>query len=305
MKKYSYNGVVNFYKGAGLSSNSAMQKVRHIFDKAKAGHTGTLDPDAVGVLPIVLGKSTKLSDYIMSDEKEYRAEVKLGVRTDTLDLSGTVLSTDETVVPQERVLEVINSFKKEYEQLPPMYSAIKINGQKLYDLARNGIEVERQKRLVNIIDIKVIEIVDDFTYIIDVTCSKGTYIRSLCSDIGEELGVGASMGKLIRQRTGDFKIEDAYTIEQLLELKEKGELISAVIPPEILLSSYKKVVCKKTAEKFLVNGNKLDIKFIESDETLIKDEKYLVYFENDLIGLYANDGAFLSPEIILFDFNSK
>ncbi len=305
MKKNSYNGVVNFYKEAGLSSNTAMQKVRHIFDKAKAGHTGTLDPDAVGVLPIVLGKSTRLSDYIMSDEKEYRAELKLGVRTDTLDLSGTVLSTDETLIPSDKVISIINSFQKEYEQLPPMYSAIKINGKKLYDLARNGVEVERKKRLVNIIKINVVEKVDDFTYIIDVTCSKGTYIRSLCSDIGEELGVGASMGKLIRQRTGDFKLEDAYTLEQLLELKEKGELESAVITPDKLLAQYKKVVCKSLAEKFLVNGNKLDNKFIESDEVLIKNDKYLVYYEDDLIGLYINDGAFLSPEIILFDFNSK
>lgn len=301
--KNLYNGVVNLYKEPGMSSNTAMQKVRSVFDRAKGGHTGTLDPDAEGVLPIVLGKSTKLSDYIMSDEKEYRAELKLGITTDTLDLSGTIISEDKTVIDQKIVLDTIKSFEKEYEQLPPMYSAIKVNGKKLYELARDGIEIERKKRLINIKKIDVVEIIDEYTYLIDITCSKGTYIRSLCADIGDELKVGGCMGKLIRTRTGDFKVEDSYTLDQLQSLKDDGKLLTALIPPDVLLSDYKKVICSNDANKFLVNGNKLDCRFLKSDETLETDEKVLVYDENDnFIGLYTIDNNFAVPDIILFDF---
>ncbi len=302
--KNSYNGVVNLYKEPGMSSNTAMQKVRRIFDKAKGGHTGTLDPDAEGVLPIVLGKSTKLSDFLMSDEKEYRAELKLGIVTDTFDTSGTVIETNDMIISEERVLEVIKSFEKEYDQVPPMYSAIKINGQKLYDLARKGIEVERKSRTVNIKKINVIEKKDDYTYIIDVICSKGTYIRSLCFDIGHELSVGASMGKLIRLRTGDFKVEDAFTLKQLEEFKDNDNLESILIRPDKLLEDYEKVVCKEEAKKYLVNGNKLSNNFITFENSLLKDKKYRVYFQDDFIGLYTNDGDFLVPDLILFDFNN-
>ncbi len=300
--KNLYNGVVNLYKEPNMSSNTAMQKVRSIFAKAKGGHTGTLDPDAEGVLPIVLGKCTRLSDMLMSDEKEYRAELKLGIITDTLDLSGEVLQTNDTVLNKETVIDGIMSFEKKYEQMPPMYSAIKINGQKLYDLARKGIEVERKTRLVNIKSINIVEVVDDFTYIIDVVCSKGTYIRSLCFDIGEKLGVGASMGKLIRLRTGDFKVEQAFTLAQLQQLKEDNKLLDALITPEELLKDYRKVTCKKEAEKFLVNGNRLDLKFISSESELKIGEKCLVKYDNNIIGIYENDGKFLNPEIILFAF---
>lgn len=302
--KNSYNGVVNLYKESGISSNSAMQKVRSIFDKVKGGHTGTLDPDAEGVLPIVLGKSTKLSDFLMSDEKEYRAELKLGIITDTLDLSGNILKTDQTVLDQEYVINAIKSFEKEYEQTPPMYSAIKVNGQKLYDLARKGIEVERKKRKVNIKKIEIVEIVDEFTYIIDIVCSKGTYIRSLCADIGDKLDVGASMGKLIRLRTGEFKSCNSYTLSQLQQLKDNDKLSSVVISPDEILKDYKKIICNLDAKKYIENGNKLDKKFFDNSK-LEKNEKYLVYFDENLIGLYNFTGNLLNPEIILFDFNQK
>ncbi len=302
--KNSYNGVINFYKEPGMSSNGAMQKVRHLCGKVKAGHTGTLDPDAEGVLPIVIGKCTKLSDSLMSDEKEYRAEIKLGVKTDTLDLSGTVLEKDDTIFEKEQVISVIKSFEKEYEQLPPMYSAIKINGKKLYDLARKGEEVERKKRLVNIKSINLVEVIDEYTYVVDVVCSKGTYIRSLCSDIGEALGTFAAMGKLIRLRTGDFTSDKAYKLEELIAMKEEGKLLDAVITPEELLKDYEKAYCQKAAEKFLINGNKLGNNFVTCKSEYIKGEKYVVYYEGNLIGIYSNDGNFLNPDIILFDFNN-
>lgn len=300
MIKTTYNGVVNLYKEAGMSSNTAMQKVRRIFDKVKGGHTGTLDPDAEGVLPIVLGKCTKLSDMIMSDEKIYVAELKIGITTDTLDLSGNVLTTNDTILDEKFVVETIRSFEKEYEQLPPMYSAIKVNGQKLYDLAREGIEIERKKRLVNIKEIINILKVDDSTYMFTVLCSKGTYIRSLCDDIGKELLVGACMGKLIRTRTGDFLAEESYTLSQLEEMKENGNLLDAVIKPEELLSQYKKIVCSSSAKKFIDNGNKLSLNYFKEKDELILNDKYLVYFENNLIGLYQNEGDLLSPDLILF-----
>ncbi len=302
--KNSFNGVINFYKEPGMSSNGAMQKVRHLCDKAKAGHTGTLDPDAEGVLPIVLGKCTKLSDLLMSDEKEYRAEIRFGIKTDTLDLSGTILEKNDTIYEKDEVVKVIKSFIKEYEQLPPMYSAIKINGKKLYDLARKGEEVERKKRVVNIKNIEIVEVVDEYTYIVDIICSKGTYIRSLCSDIGEGLGTCASMGKLIRLRTGEFNSKDAFRLEELIALKENGNLFDAVIKPNELLKDYKKAYCKKAAEKFLINGNKLGIDFVSTEKEYVIGEKYVVYYENNLIGVYINDGKFLNPDIILFDFNN-
>lgn len=301
--KNQYSGVVNLYKEPNMSSNTAMQKVRTIFDRVKGGHTGTLDPDAEGVLPIVLGKCTKLSNEIMSDEKEYRAELKLGVKTDTLDMSGTVLEEDYRLISEDDVVNAIKSFQKEYEQMPPMYSAIKIDGKKLYELARKGVEVERKTRLVNIKKIEVIEKKDDFTYIIDVTCSKGTYIRSLCSDIGEALGTYACMGKLIRTRTGDFDIKDSYKLEDLEKLKSENNLLSALITPDVLLKNYNKVVCKKEAYKFLINGNKLDINFLKKDKELVQNERVVVFDEeNNLIGTYIVDGKFLSPDIILHIF---
>lgn len=301
--KNQYSGVVNLYKEPNMSSNTAMQKVRTIFDRVKGGHTGTLDPDAEGVLPIVLGKCTKLSNEIMSDEKEYRAELKLGLKTDTLDMSGTVLEEDYRLISEDDVVNAVKSFQKEYEQMPPMYSAIKIDGKKLYELARKGVEVERKTRLVNIKKIEVIEKKDDFTYIIDVTCSKGTYIRSLCSDIGEKLGTYACMGKLIRTRTGDFDIKDSYKLEDLEKLKSENNLLSALITPDVLLKNYNKVVCKKEAYKFLINGNKLDINFLKKDKELVQNERVVVFDEeNNLIGTYIVDGKFLSPDIILHIF---
>lgn len=302
--KNLYSGVVNLYKPPNMSSNTAMQKVRTIFDRVKGGHTGTLDPDAEGVLPIVLGKCTKLSNDIMSDEKEYRAHLILGTTTDTLDLSGTVLNTNKTVVDKEHVIEVIRSFQKEYEQVPPMYSAIKVDGKKLYDLARKGVTIDRKTRLVNISKIDVVEVIDDYTYVIDVTCSKGTYIRSLCQDIGDALLVGGCMGKLVRTRTGEFTIENSYTLEQLQQLKDDGTLSDALITTEVLLKDYQKAVCNNMANKFLINGNKINTRFLQSDKDFTQNQRITIYNdENILVGLYIIEEDFAIPDIILHTFS--
>lgn len=302
--KNLYSGVVNLYKPKNMSSNSAMQKVRTIFDRAKGGHTGTLDPDAEGILPIVLGKCTKLSNDIMSDEKEYRAHLILGTTTDTLDLSGTVLNINKTVIDKDSVISAIKSFQKEYEQLPPMYSAIKVDGKKLYDLARQGVTIDRKKRLVNIKKIDVIEVIDDYTYVIDVTCSKGTYIRSLCQDIGDKLLVGGCMGKLVRTRTGQFSIENSYTLEELEQLKNDGNLSEALITTETLLKDYQKAVCSPMANKFLINGNKINTRFLQSDKGFIQNQRITIYNdENILVGLYIIEEDFAIPDIILHTFS--
>ena len=185
------NGVLNIFKNSGMSSFDVVRIVKKVACEKKVGHTGTLDPEAIGVLPVCLGKATKIIDYIMNDKKSYKVKFKLGVTTTTYDLEGEILSeTDTSNITVEETLEAINKFKGTYNQVPPMYSALKKNGVRLYELARKGIEVEREGRPITIYDIKDIEI--NLPYIsMEVTCSKGTYIRSLCYDIGEELKVGA------------------------------------------------------------------------------------------------------------------
>ena len=212
----SYDGVINIFKPVGITSHGVISRVRKILDMKKVGHTGTLDPDADGVLPICVGKGTKLSERLMNKDKTYLAVMKLGVTTDTQDASGNVMETREVTVTEEDVLGVISGFIGDIKQIPPMYSAIKINGRKLYELARKGIEVERKPRGVTIYSIKDITISGD-SVTMTVECSKGTYIRTLCHDIGEKLGCGAHMARLTRTRAGMFDIKNSVTLDELNE----------------------------------------------------------------------------------------
>ena len=198
------NGVLNIFKPKGMTSFDVVREVKKVCKIKKVGHTGTLDPEATGVLPICIGKATKIIDYIMDSEKIYEVTFKLGIRTTTYDLEGEVLEEREcSLLKDEEILNAINSFKGEYCQVPPMYSALKQNGVRLYELARKGIEVERPGRNIIIYNIEDIKI--DNPYIsMKVTCSKGTYIRSLCFDIGERLGVYAAMTELCRLKTSRF-----------------------------------------------------------------------------------------------------
>lgn len=231
------NGIINVYKEKGFTSHDVVAKLRGILHMKKIGHTGTLDPDAVGVLPVCLGKGTGLCSMITDWTKTYEAVMLLGTVTDTQDTSGTVLKTREVNVTKRQILEVCSSFEGEYDQIPPMYSALKVNGKKLYELARAGVEVERKPRRIKINSLRVndINLEDDIkTVTITVDCSKGTYIRTLCQDIGEKLGCGACMMELIRTRVGDFLIDDTLTLNQIAAYMIKGEMEEHIITALIL-----------------------------------------------------------------------
>ena len=232
------SGVVVVYKEAGMTSFGVVSRLRRIFDQKKIGHTGTLDPDAEGVLPVCLGKATRLVEHFSHGTKSYEAVMKLGVVTDTQDLSGTVLSTSDIHCTEEDIRRTVSSFIGPQIQIPPMYSAVKVNGKKLYELARKGIEIERQGRQVEFHDIEILE--TSLPYVkIAVSCSHGSYIRTLCHDIGQRLGCGAAMGHLLRTRVEQFSLSDALTLEEVRKRKEEEDFLgkgnkhySFVIPPD-------------------------------------------------------------------------
>lgn len=208
------DGIINVYKPLGLSSHGVVSRVRHILNMKRVGHTGTLDPMAEGVLPICVGQGTKASDMLTDSDKQYRAVMRLGVVTDSQDMQGEVLEERSVACTEAEVIAAVESFVGEISQIPPMYSAIKVGGKKLYELARKGIEVERKPRQVTIKGIQIEEINLPFVTML-VDCSKGTYIRTLCNDIGEKLGCGGAMDSLVRTKAGGFSIEDAVSLEQL------------------------------------------------------------------------------------------
>jgi len=297
------NGVINVYKERGYTSHDVVNILKRTL-KTKAGHTGTLDPEAEGVLPIVLGKSTKLADYIMAEDKIYEAIIHFGVTTDTQDMTGNVITDNRPVsISKEQLLIALEKFRGEISQIPPMYSAIKIGGEKLYNLARKGIEVERKPRQVTIDDIELIEIGIETARIL-VKCSKGTYIRSLCADIGEALGSGAAMGDLLRRASGDFHLKDAIKIDDIKLLFDEGKIADYIIPPEAFFKKYPKAYAKPGANKFISNGNKFSAELIET-EKLEKNQKCRLYVnDSQFVGLYILDeSGILKPEIILIDLN--
>ena len=206
------HGILNVYKEKGYTSHDVVAKLRGIVGQKKIGHTGTLDPDAVGVLPVCLGKATKLCDMLTDKDKTYEAILLLGRSTDTQDTSGATLTTrDTSALTEEKVTEVIESYVGEYDQIPPMYSALKVNGKKLYELAREGKVVERKARRVVIYQIRILKM--ELPRVkMEVSCSKGTYIRTLCHDIGETLGCGGCMESLVRTRVSSFRIADSMTL---------------------------------------------------------------------------------------------
>lgn len=225
------DGIIVVNKGEGITSHSVVSRVKRLFSASKAGHTGTLDPLATGVLPVLIGRGVKASEFMLSSDKYYRAELTLGITTDTEDITGEVLTRTENKMPAEKeVLAAISGFVGNIKQTPPMYSALKIGGKKLCDLAREGKTVEREARDITIFSIDVERIADD-RYSLHVHCSKGTYIRTLCADIGKALGVGGCMSALMRERASVFSLEDARTLEEIEAMTEEQRL-SLVVPVE-------------------------------------------------------------------------
>ena len=290
------NGVLNIFKPKGMSSFDAVRVAKKVAGTGKVGHTGTLDPEATGVLPICIGRATKIIDYIMDSEKVYEVTLKLGIRTTTYDLEGEVLEErDPSHLTEKEILNSINSFKGEYSQIPPMYSALKQNGVRLYELARKGIEVERKGRLINIHNLEDVKINNPYISM-KVTCSKGTYIRSLCYDIGEKLGVFATMTQLNRAKTSVFSQEKSININELT----KENINDYILSMEEALEKYDKIVVNKKYVKLLVNGVRVaDGRFTK--DKVINNKLYRVYDdENNFIGLgERNDAGFKIEKLLI------
>ena len=292
------NGVINIYKNTGMTSFDVVAMVRRVAKMKKVGHTGTLDPAASGVLPVCLGKATKIIDYIMENKKVYRVNLKLGMVTDTYDLEGEVLrEKDASHITKDEILNCINSFLGTIDQVPPMYSALKQNGVRLYELARQGIEVHREARKVTIYSIENIKIESNDNIQMDVCCSKGTYIRSLCYDIGEKLNIGATMTALERIQNGPFTKEEAINIEDLTEKLLEKHIISI----EKALDSFEKITVNEKFGKLLRNGVKVFDNRMYSEEVEF-NKLYRVYEDNGVfLGLGKRDEKGFKLEKLLIE----
>lgn len=293
------NGIINVYKEKGFTSFDVCAKLRGILKQKKIGHTGTLDPDAEGVLPVCVGNATKLCDMLTDKDKVYEAVLTLGITTDTEDMTGEVLERRPVTATYDRVLEVIEQFIGTYDQIPPMYSALKVNGQKLYELARQGKVIERKPRTVTIHAIEILEVTPsyDCSDVVQevrmrVSCSKGTYIRSLCRDIGEALQCGGCMKSLIRTKVSIFTLENALRLAEIEECVKTQTLDQVMLPVDQLFLSMPKVVVKKEACKLLYNGNQLKEENItwENDSNHNNIDKIRVYDSEDVFtGIYEYD----------------
>ena len=279
------DGIVNVNKPLGITSHDVVYRLRKILNIKKIGHTGTLDPDASGVLPMCIGKGTKLAEYLTASDKQYMARLQLGAFTDTQDASGEVLESFDVNVTENEICDAVNSFVGEISQIPPMFSAIKIEGKKLYELAREGKTVEREPRkvVVNGIEIKNINL-EDGTVDMLVDCSKGTYIRTLCNDIGAALGCGGHMSALERTRSGRFSISEAFSLEQIEPMTEKGDY-SFLTHVSEALPEYRRIVLGGRNAWRVRNGIKIKV------EGLCDGETYRVFDEkNDFLALARKNG---------------
>lgn len=294
------HGVINVRKEKGMTSFSVVARCRRIFGQKKIGHTGTLDPDAEGVLVVCLGKGTKLVDMLSHGTKTYEAVLMLGCVTDTQDTSGTVLREYEVDVSPDEAEAAVLSFEGPQMQVPPMYSALKVDGKKLVDLARRGIEVERKAREVNFSDIEILE--TDLPRVrFRVTCSKGAYIRTLCEDIGMKLGCGGCMESLLRTRTGRFEIGEALTLDEISEKVSEGDL-SFVMPIDRFFDEYPKVQVPESLDADIRNGNRFELRGLSD----IPNKKVRVYLSDGAFaGIYKKSGKRFSLEKHFYIFDTE
>lgn len=287
---FMINGILNVYKEKGFTSHDVVAKLRGILHQKKIGHTGTLDPDAEGVLPICLGTATKLSDMLTDKSKTYHTVFKLGVVTDTQDITGTVQEENAVVCTEQQILDTIMSFVGKYEQVPPMYSAKKVNGKKLYEYAREGKVVERKACSVIIHSIEQIEVnLEKNEISMDVSCSKGTYIRTLCHDIGQQLGCGACMLSLLRTKVSTFYIKDSLSLEKIQLLQEKGELLSYVYSPEQVLGEFSSIKVLEKGDKLLYNGNALPKNLLAPMQEVSTEQVRVYDSKGKFVAIYGWD----------------
>ena len=289
-----YNGIINIYKEAGFTSHDVVAKLRGILKQKKIGHTGTLDPEAVGVLPVCLGKGTKVCDLLTDKDKVYETVMRLGVVTDTQDMTGNVLRESPVHVTREELEAVMRQFLGDYDQIPPMYSALKVQGKKLYELAREGRVIERKPRRVQILGLELRGMEEDGIHVhMRVHCSKGTYIRTLCHDIGERLGCGAAMEKLIRTQVGVFKIEDALTLAQVEACVQNQQIDHFIRSIDSMFSMWSAGRTGAAVDRLLYNGNMLYRKdmVLEEKREPESGEKFRVYdSQGQFCAVYVYDG---------------
>lgn len=276
------NGIIIVDKERGYTSHDVVAKMRGICGQRKIGHTGTLDPEATGVLPVCLGSGTKLCDMLTEKDKEYVTELLLGTETDTQDLTGQVLAERAVTATEEEVRRVCEGFAGDYEQIPPMYSAVKVNGRKLYELARAGKEVPRAARTVSIRELEILDCCLPLVKL-RVVCSRGTYIRTLCADIGGKLGCGGTMKSLRRTRSGSFGLEEAVTLGELQRLKEEGRLEEALRPVDSVFGDCPALHAKGEGDRILRNGNP-----VRPEQTLEKR----IYEPGQRVRFYDAEGRF-------------
>ena len=282
------DGIINVYKEKGFTSHDVVAKMRGILKQKKIGHTGTLDPMAEGVLPVCLGKATKLCDMLTDKTKTYEAVLLLGRETDTQDTTGEILAEYPVTADEAQVKEAVLSFFGHYDQIPPMYSALKVDGKKLYELARAGKEVERKARPVEILDIHV-DRIELPRVTMTVTCSKGTYIRTLCYDIGRKLGCGGCMESLLRTQVSGFCLKDSLTLTQIEELRDDGTLENHILAVDKVFSEYPALKMKQDFDRLVHNGNSFYRNQAEGDSRL-PDGLIRVYdSRNQFIGVYVPD----------------
>lgn len=275
------NGLIIINKPEGISSHSVVRRVKRALGAKKAGHTGTLDPMATGVLPVLIERGVKASEYMLSEDKHYLATLLLGMTTDTEDISGKLLTTSNEIPSENEVLQAVFSMQGKSLQTPPMYSAIKLGGKKLYELARQGEVVEREKREINVYEIKPKKI-NEKEYYLDVKCSKGTYIRTLCADIGEKLGCGAVMKTLERLEAGGFTIDEAITIDELenLSLEERER---RVLPVELIFKDLTRVTLSDFYARLASCGVEIYLKKINL--SMERGERVTLYGKNGFFAL--------------------
>lgn len=280
------DGLINIYKEKGFTSHDVVAKMRGILRMKKIGHTGTLDPDATGVLPVCVGKGTRLCSLLENHDKTYRAVLLLGMETDTQDVTGQILAEKPVCVTEEQVLEALPAFRGKIMQIPPMYSALKVNGKKLYEYAREGKVIEREARPVEIYELTV-EKIELPRITMTVSCSKGTYIRTLCHDIGQALGCGGCMESLIRTRVGDFHLEQAITLKELEAKRDAGELDSCLVTVEQIFAGLPAVTTRKPYDVLIHNGNRVLGNMLE---TVPQEKQVRMYDSSGLFtGIYEWD----------------
>ena len=296
-----FEGIVSVLKPPGMTSSDVVVDIRRIFGEKRVGHTGTLDPAAAGVLPVCIGRATRLFDYLVDKEKEYIAELRLGVSTDTGDAFGAVTETAECDVSEEELKAVLPAFVGELEQIPPIYSSLSLNGVKMYKLARRGqvtAPVEERRRSITVSELALVQKLGRNSFLIRIRCSKGTYVRTLCTDIGRALGLPAYMPFLLRTGSGKFGVEDTHTIAELKELKEAGALASVVMPMDEAVDNLPALRLDSIGsrmKRLLINGAPVPYSGVG------EDKPHRLYIDGEFMGLAVLGKAGLHITVWLGD----